>query len=536
MSKDSINIHLTRKWHEGTPHLSGTIFDGMKKLTSEDTQNRIRQLGDTESIIKFLKQINGFFSIVKTNGNSGWMAVDRIRSLPLFYGQYEGKLFISDDARWVREHVHDNEMDPIAREEFLACGYVTGSDTLFPNVKQVQAGKVVFFKTGINKAVNLKHHRYYRHNHGNFFEDDEKTIHQKYQQTLISSFERLISFANGRPLIVPLSGGYDSRLIVMMLKQLGYSDVIAFSYGKKGNKEAEISQEVSKRLNVRWEYVPYSRDFWQHWNKRPELKYYFQFADGLSSLPHIQNWAIQILKEESRIPKDAIVIPGHSAGSIAGEKSVNCIDIYREFTTEDRLVSAIINYHYSLNNWRKKSKDLDSIFRGRVRSSLGALEQYYDHSSAFESWDMSERQAKFIVNSVRIYDYLDFEWWLPYWDKEYVNFWSRIKPELRIGKRFHIQHVNEISEQMNVNIKKNASEPPKMKQLLASVLKKTILPRYLLRKLFPNYLLRKNITATMGRFLEKEVVELMRRGHSSNGVAAYYYICSLEEDFREEGI
>gem|GEM_PF-5658280 len=35
-----------------------------------------------------------------------------ISGLPLFYGLHNGKLFISDDVKWVCEHVYDNEMDP----------------------------------------------------------------------------------------------------------------------------------------------------------------------------------------------------------------------------------------------------------------------------------------------------------------------------------------------------------------------------------------------------------------------------------------
>jgi asparagine synthase (glutamine-hydrolysing) len=60
--------------------------------------------------------------------------------------------------------------------------------------------------------------------------------------------------------VVPLSGGLDSRIIVAMLKRLGVEDVICFTYGKKGNREAEISRQVAEALGYRWYFVEYTKE------------------------------------------------------------------------------------------------------------------------------------------------------------------------------------------------------------------------------------------------------------------------------------
>lgn len=132
MNDGRVSINLTGKWHQGTPYICGTVFDGNQKLSLEEARKIIRDLDSEKAIVSFMRESNGFFSIVFCDGDTGWMAVDRIRSLPLFYGLYEGNLFISNNARWVREQVKDFEMDSLAREEFLLTGFVTGPDTLFP--------------------------------------------------------------------------------------------------------------------------------------------------------------------------------------------------------------------------------------------------------------------------------------------------------------------------------------------------------------------------------------------------------------------
>jgi len=532
MKSTQIIPHLVGNWHKGVPCFCGTIFDGMKMLLPKETQEIISNLKGESAILNFLKGANGFFSIINIDDNTGWMAVDRIRSMPIFYGQHNGKLFISDDARWVREQVQDHEIDPIARKEFLACGYVTGPDTLFPNVKQVQAGEVIFFEMKEDGNINLDNHRYFRHNHDNFFDDDDNVIHREYDNVLNVSFQRLITFANNRPLLVPLSGGYDSRLIVMMLKRLQYDNVIAFTYGRPGNRESQVSREVAKKLGIRWEFVPYTDELWGLWNNSDEMKLYFSFADGLSSLPHIQNWAVKCLKEENRIPENVVVVPGHSAGSIAGEKSESCPHIYTKSTTEKELVSAIIKFHYSLYKWSKNEETLEALFEQRVRSALGEIQQYYDNSSAFESWDMSERQTKFIVNSVRLYEFFGFDWWLPFWDREYVSFWRHIKSDMRIGKCFHISHVNMLAKQLGLDIGGNASDRPMLKNMFLDKLKKILPRQYLPKEFFLNYM-NKHPFAIYGRYPKKETISLLRKGYSSNGIAAYFFIKKLEENLHK---
>jgi asparagine synthase (glutamine-hydrolysing) len=54
-----------------------------------------------------------------------------------------------------------------------------------------------------------------------------------------------------------------------------------------------------------------------------------------------------------------------------------------------------------------------------------------DVRSSLESWNWQERQAKFIANAVRVYEFWGYEWRLPFWDAEVVDFWAAVPPALR---------------------------------------------------------------------------------------------------------
>lgn len=503
------------------------MFEGTKKLSPDEAQSAIRVLNDRDAVTSFLKRSNGFFSVVNVEGNNGWIAVDRIRSLPLFYGQHNGKLFISEDARWVREHVHDNEMDPIAREEFLACGYVTGSDTLFPNVKQVQAGEVVFFKLSEDSDIIVEPLRYYRYVHGNYFEDETEILFRKLDETLINVFQNLISYASGRTIVIPLSGGYDSRLVALMLKKAGYKNIIAFSYGKPGNWEAEVSNIVAKKLGIGWEFVPYSNDNWYKWYRSDEMKAYSEFADGLVSLPHIQDWpAVLMLKKENRIPDEAVFVPGHTADKLTGSLSKSCPDIYR-LPNYPHVTRAILETHYNLNALIKNNIIVKQ-FEWRVLRTLGDLAQYPDSASIYESWDVSERQPKFIVNSLRVYEFFGYDWWIPFWDKGFMNFWCRVPKERRLYQCFYKKYVDRISEQQGLSLQELQINTEKAIMKIIKPAAKRILPdmaKKYLRKKANLYGFKKHPLQWYGIHNDKYIRELIKKGAINiNSIIALDYL------------
>src|SRR5690606_5966945 len=73
----------------------------------------------------------------------------------------------------------------------------------------------------------------------------------------------------------------------------------------------------------------------------------------------------------------------------------------------------------------------------------------------FENWNLKERQAKFIVNSCRMYEYFGYEYYLPLWDKELVSFFENVSFEQRLSQKLYIETLFKYYfNSMNVSIRK----------------------------------------------------------------------------------
>ncbi len=143
--------------------------------------------------ITAITKMTGFFSLVYQNENQLIASVDHIRSSPLFYGKTNNTFYLSDSAEWVREKVNDFRMDEEAKAEFQLAGYVTGKNTLYKNVKQLQAGECLSLLNG-----ELELSRYYRFLHIEPAQYNEQQLLVSLDKVAKESIQRLIKYANGR--------------------------------------------------------------------------------------------------------------------------------------------------------------------------------------------------------------------------------------------------------------------------------------------------------------------------------------------------
>ena len=395
---------------------------------------------DHDSLKALLLALNGNFALALETPRYIFCTVDRVRSIPLFYAVDEDKALFSDDANHLRDRLNPSFNEENGAE-FLVTGYVTGPETLFDGISQLQAGEYLVYD---KRDGALATHFYHRFWHENFFSDSEDDLLDRLDEIFVRAFQRLIESTKGRQIVVPLSGGLDSRIIVAMLKRLGVEDVICFTYGRKGNREAEISRQVAEALGYRWYFVEYTNEKWYECAHMDIMRAYYSYAGNLLSVPVFTNFlAIKELKEKGVIPENAVFVPGHtgdmiSGGHIPGDYILSGIYTFEKFL-EDNLKK-----HYAL--WRWSADELGPLFKDRIRKSMGEISVHNNEScaNAIELFDFDERQAKFIVNSDRVYEFLGYQWRMPLWDTELVDFFLRVPLTLRVGQRLCIQYVTNV--------------------------------------------------------------------------------------------
>ena len=394
----------------------------------------------------------GRLAAIRIDGDEVVLAQDRLRSWPLFWSLEDGlsgaqRLVVSDDATLMREAVSAPRLDARARREFLDAGFVTGSDTLLAGIHQTEQGTVVRIDRATGRARTINH------SVARFCEGTDTVVDpEDFSGLLCEALDvvlgRVLAEMDRRAgsprLVVPLSGGLDSRLLVAWLTLHDALDrTVAFTYGRPGAREVEISRKVAQAVGLEWHAVDYDpaalREAWQTQEAADFLK------DGytLGALPHIQDWwALRTLLARGTVRPGDIVLPGHTiVGNMHDEQLLDGPP-----ATRSQVAKAIITHHQELQGEQNKAW-ADPYRAGKVKHFL-ALRPFTgsprDVQSILESYNVRERQTKYINNSVRAYEHLGLEWALPMLDVEFWNAWHRGAVELTATRDFYAVFIGRL--------------------------------------------------------------------------------------------
>ena len=429
-------------WEQvGSTAARGRAFDGDRLLTAASVAARFNDVVDAggdslDRVADAAAELAGFFGAVVTDGTAAYLVADGARSVPVYYA-VDGSV-VSDRGHIVADAVGGSR-DPIAESEFLLTRYVTGGDTVWGRVGSTAPGEVR--RVG---PEGVDRRRYRSHWPRPSAEPgDLDTLRAGFETAL----DRLQVVADDRPIVVPLSGGHDSRLLAAGLVGRGH-EVIGFTFGRSGHPDVEVSREVAARLGIDWEFVPYSQAAWAEWYHEAAGRRYREAAFGGDALPFLAEWpAVRRLVEADRIPATAVFCPGHTVatpgerlprfeGETAGNGDGDPIP-----PTLGALVEYVLDTHYSL--WEWENGTFRAAAAERIRQGLlgdrppEAVSDPETAAAAYERWEWTGRMSTFTNGDLRVYDDCGLGWWLPLWDPAYVTAWSRLPAESRRGKSLH---------------------------------------------------------------------------------------------------
>jgi asparagine synthase (glutamine-hydrolysing) len=385
-----------------------------------------------------LSKIVGNFAAIVEGQRWIMAVVDKIRSYPVFYMEREGSFCVSNSARLLKEKLSLCEVDDISLLEFRMAGYVTGKETLYKYLYQLQAGELLLWdKT--NRV--LERERYYLFYSEKTRRESEDELIDELDQITNRIFHRIIEEVNGAPIWIPLSGGLDSRLVLCKLKEIGYDNLHAFSYGPLFNFEAKAAKYVANTLEVPWIFVPSTRERSRKFFYSKTRSEYWSFSDGLCSVPFMQDLdTLLLLRRSGKLADDAIIVNGQSGDFITGGHIPEIIT--KEDVTIKQFMQVIIENHFSLWTHLKTVKNQEKI-ENKILNQIPVLDENImaNYAAYYELWEWQERQCKYVINGQRIYDFLNLSWRLPLWDSDYLYFWEKIETEHKLGQSLYKKYL-----------------------------------------------------------------------------------------------
>ena len=356
-----------------------------------------------------LRRSGELFSAVLVTEDEVLLLTDHLRSWPLFYAVRGQQVHVGEDAFAVADALGGRRLGAEAAAEFLHTGFVLGDRSLLEHVRQVPSGTTVRIdrRTG---EVSSRLERRLRLRDPGF--EDTGSFTAAFAAALDAQLARLYERADGRVIALPLSAGLDSRLLAALLARDGYPRVETFTYGLPGNAEARASSRIAESLGLPWRQVSHTPQQLRRAWTDPSTASFLREASSGASLPHVQDWyAIRQLTAEGALPPGSIVLPGHTVVSSAKDEPLR----HGRKVSAAGIVRCLEPWHFSLRSRSRRAVRLASVV-AELRTFFTEVTVQDDRRATMDAvrwfWQR-ERQAKYILNSMRGYEHMGLEWALP---------------------------------------------------------------------------------------------------------------------------
>ena len=430
-------------WSESISESVTCSYKGSKNFAA-----RVQQVLETNKpTVKILnsifqEQLHYTSGVAETESHIvAW--VDHIRSWPLLYSTHNGDFIISNEARIVQKQAGYKAPDEDSVLEFVMAGYIQGAHTLYKDLFCLEPGEFLIWDKE-TKTLQKEFYFQYKPNmrdHNPAYDDTIAGL-----SNIIDEIMReIIDRANGRPIWIPLSAGLDSRIILCKLHEFGYPNIHTYTYGPRFNFEAKYAKRIAKTLNVPWQFVALSAQKSNRYYNSDEAHNFWDYTDDLKAIPSTQEFAaLKHLRDTKQIPDDAIIINGQSGDYITGN---HIAPLWKEDKNhaKETLLEVLIGKHYGLwlplltiENKNKIAQQTES--RGS-NFSLKPQMSSMELAEAEEAWEYNARQICMVVNGQKLYDFYNYDWELPLWDKRLVEFCENLPFDQKFGQKFYKDYL-----------------------------------------------------------------------------------------------
>lgn len=403
------------------------IYNGHKYTAQAATTHIADRLNEV-SFEQLLNEIDGLFSIIAETEKEVFCAVDHVRSFPFFYAVEDGELILSDNAYSVLDALKFASTDEVSFDEFKLSGvFISGPNTLINEIKGLQSGEYLVYD---KNSSALKTAFYYKFSGNSEYPDwteDEYLSH--FSEAFDKACENLKIALAGRTAAVGLSGGYDSRELLVMLKKINYEKVVCFTFGTKGHLDCSYPKKIAEKYGYPWHFIEYTPSTWKKLRKDADFIDYIKTRGNLSVVTEIQDYAaIKYLSENGILPNDSVILTGNTGIIVGGTLDKRLVDGTK--VDYDRLIEIVKSHYFNRT-------DVSDALNERVKSNFdeGLCKTSEQSASQYHNFSIIERGCKFSIGSQRMFEVFGYEALLPICDKNLTDFYKKVPLSLKLDKK-----------------------------------------------------------------------------------------------------
>lgn len=422
-SRDDISVR-GYVLHDGQPFRDGELVSLLSGVES------------FEAFKAFLDSSDGCFSILIRRKGRIYAAVDRARSMPIYFTN-DGSL-ISDSLKAIAEErgLGRNDLDPSAMEELLKSAYLCHERTVYKCCSQLNEGQLAEFSEG-----HIRREYYYVHK-APVREISRQEALDLFEKTSEEAFSELLSVIGERPIVISLSGGYDSRYVACMLKKMGAKDVSCYSYGLDDSFEIAEARHIAQVLGYRWKSVEYTNKLVRDCFDRDKVAYY-DIITGMDSDAYMQNYAaVKLLHEEGWFKPGSVFITGLCNDMPTGYY-LNDAQTAADFTPDVESVAEHVVQKRNFHRWlgERSLSDYRALVR-RTAEEMGlSVTDYQSYVSACDAVVTVTEHSRLNLHMNDVHAFFGYEWLIPCWSRKLLDFWYSMPVSLRVNQNLYEEFI-----------------------------------------------------------------------------------------------
>lgn len=406
-----------------------------------------------EALMSLLEAVDGVFSLIVAQKNEVWAAVDRARSMPLYY-DVNGTT-ISDDSKSLRTrlNIKKEHTDPLRMAELMASGAVSACYTVYKEIRQIPMASAIQWKNG---EMNTK--TYYNHM-SPIVQYSRETALGVLRHTAESAMDNIIKVIAGRPVVLSLSGGYDSRFIACMLKDRGIEQVYCYTYGVENSFEVAQSKKVAEALGYTWVCVTYTEDDIVN-QLNEDGQAYIDTCYQHDFITYLQNYiAVKRLHEGGWFPANAVFLTGLCHDMPTGAY-VEDPEKVPYTITADGVASFTMDYRFVRYRLRKNARE---TYLADLRQQIDAIDReissYQDFVQVADVLNTGFDHSRRFLAMNHSHEFYGYEWLLPCWNQQLLDFWYSLPYMFRIHQNLYEEWLmKDLCEKYGIGTKKTLNQ------------------------------------------------------------------------------
>jgi len=339
--------------------------------------------------IDFVEKLNGSFVLIvgDLKENKIVIANDRYGLRPLYYTVNDKRLLFAQEVKSILEdRTFKKELDDEGIADFFAFGEFLGDKTFIRGVKVFPPGSIATYN-GHDFPIK----QYWDFN----YKPDYSKSEDEFADELVKVFKKAvrIRMEDNFKYAVSLSGGLDSRSIIVAIPEQKKQDVLAITFGSLDCDEVKIAREVAEKNGIKMKFAKITPE--NIINNSEKQNFY---SDGL----HYPGLSFLIpVGRAARSNGVDIVFEGFALDLTLGG---SCFDGYINTKTSDELFCEIYRAFrhggYCLFSDEKLSKLLVEKYYNKIKKyPLLSLRKEFDKISENNMGDYSDHF--FLRNHVR---------------------------------------------------------------------------------------------------------------------------------------